>query len=129
MQNIEEVEENPTMDDNDYVAGEEISPSPVIGARHNEIKNKHDNTCGCNDCFVEVCNSIKNLTKDNLTNIIRNFIKCRKGEATDLSTHERGCLCVEHLVYYKKKKLHVMNTILEKIKVDDTKSENKTRPL
>ena len=78
-QSTKDIEENKTIDKNDYVMGEEIPPSPVIGAtRTNENKNIHDSTCGCNDCFVEICNNSKNITKDGLTNIVRNFIKLRK---------------------------------------------------
>merc|ERR1711915_1002849 len=121
VQNTEEVEVNLTVDDNDYIMGEEIAPSPVIGAaRSNGNKNIHDKTCGCNDCFIELCNREKNITKDSLTNIIKNFMKIRKKETTYLSTNGKGCMCVEHLKYYKEKKLNIVNTILEKIQTDNT---------
>ena len=130
IQKTEEVEVNHNIENNDYVMGEEITPSPIIGKRRtNENQNMHDNTCGCNDCFVELCNNDKNITKDDLTNIIKIFIKLRKRESTDLSTHRKGCMCVERLKSYKEKKLNIVNTILEKIQTDNTKRENKSRPL
>merc|ERR1711915_409426 len=115
-----EVETNHTMDGNDYVMGEEITPSPIIGTRRaGDSRNMHDSTCGCNDCFVELCNSNTNITKEVLINIIRNFMKLRKKETTDLNAHEKGCMCVEHLIYYKEKQINIVNKIVEKIQVDN----------
>ncbi|XP_066970071.1 tigger transposable element-derived protein 1-like [Macrobrachium rosenbergii] len=48
IQNTEEVEENHTIDDNDYVKGEEITPSPIIGTRANETRYVLENTCKTN---------------------------------------------------------------------------------
>ena len=49
-------------------------------------------------------------------------MKYRNKEITNIQTHEKGCMCINHLVYYKEKHINVIDKFLEKIR---TKSLNK----
>ena len=85
---------------------------------------KHKDDCGCNSCFIETCNKIDNISKDSLINAIRNFMKFKSKETTDLESHETGCMCINHLIYYKEKHVQVLDKLLEKLKTDDTQKES-----
>ena len=83
----------------------------------------HGNSCGCHECFVHTCKDVKPLTKDKLINIIKSFIKNRTLNKDDqLDTHPSECMCVNHLLYYKKNKIAVLDKFLSQKNGDHTKS-------
>ena len=104
-----------------------ITPSPIFSrptaekVQSLEIRKKHDELCGCHECFMDLCHLNKNITKDSLIVLIKNFIRCRRRETTDLSTHKLGCMCVNHIICYKEKNIHILDTILEKLNLSDKK--------
>ena len=110
----------------------EISSSPIIGRsivgriQSLELKKTHDDLCGCHDCFINLCQQSKNITKDNLLNIIRNFKRCRRSETTDLKSHRQGCMCINHLTYYKESNKQHVDSILGKLKSIENKSTKNT---
>ena len=77
----------------------------------------HDSSCGCHECFVEECKVISPLTKDKLINIIRSFINDRSSNnESPLDSHESECMCRNHLIYYKKNKVSILDKFLSQLK-------------
>ena len=75
----------------------------------------HDNLCGCHDCFVNECHIIKPMDKEKLVNTIRSFITNRKVKnTTKLELHPTDCMCVDHLLYYKKNKILIIDKFMDK---------------
>ena len=118
---------------------EDLSPSPIFTPKFKTIKNSktklkmkeisqmedesniatpdydHESSCGCHSCFVQVCSEENKLSKDSLRNIIQNFISNKKMEKEEnLNSHTSECLCVEHLKFYRKNKVKVLDKILNK---------------
>ena len=82
----------------------------------------HGSSCGCNECFVHECKSVKPLTKDKLINIIRSFMNNKiLAEDNQFDTHPSGCMCKNHLIYYKKNKITILDKFLnqDKCKIDN----------
>ena len=115
---------------------DEISPSPVFPPKSKPILKKprdereYDNTsktsmtdstsslhherCGCHDCFVTISNKETPLSKEKLTNIIRNFMEARERSSLGaLSAHQENCMCVNHLMYYKRNQIKILDKYLE----------------
>lgn len=99
----------------------EISPSPIIGnpylrrAPPVEKKKKHDDICGCHDCFSNLCQACKDLTKDKFTILVKNFIRNKRKETSDLETHRQGCMCVNHLINSEKNKIPIADAYIRKL--------------
>ena len=83
----------------------EITPSPIIGSRHNNHDQKkekdHNNSCGCGDCFVKLCKKGKYTTRESMTQLIDNFIKNRKSETISIEHHKKDCMCTIHLAQHR----------------------------
>lgn len=125
-QNSGEMENQHT---DNYDESKEIHPSPIIGTTRKTKKeqqtNEHEDTCGCSKCFVAMCHKNKTITKESLTNTIRNFMRYRNKEKTNIKSHEEGCMCIEHLEYYKEKHISVVDNILKKIKMEKLNQDSK----
>ena len=116
---------------------EEISPSPVFTPKQKPLLKKlrediayastsktnmslhtseqHHNRCGCHDCFVTVSKKEDPLTKEKLKEIIRNFLEAReKANLGALSDHPESCMCVNHLIHYKRNSIKILDNFLEK---------------
>ena len=119
--------ENEIEDPDEYKVGDEITPSPIITTTINSAKIRkemktHNETCGCNECFIVSCHNIENMTKEKLTNTIRNFVQYRRKEV-NIESHKEGCMCVNHLMHYKEKHIQFVDKLLEKFQNKDTKTE------
>ena len=75
-------------------------------------------------CFIKSCKENDKLTKDTLINTVRNFMKYRRTEVTDLQTHVDGCMCVNHLIYYKERHIQILDKFLEKNQTKDLIKES-----
>ena len=76
---------------------------------------QHHNRCGCHDCFVTVSKKQDPLTKEKLKEIIRNFMEAReKANLGALSDHPENCMCVNHLMHYKRNNIKILDNYLEK---------------
>merc|ERR1711915_235972 len=119
---------NQNKDDN-YDENKEIPPSPIIGATRKINKKQktyeHEDKCGCSKCFIAMCHKNKTVTKESLTNTIRNFMRYRKKGKTNIKSHEEGCMCIEHLEYYREKHISVVDNILKKIKMEKLNQDSK----
>ena len=126
---------------------EEVSPSPVFQSKFKNISKSremqnsnckcqqciqngntsrlatHHERCGCHSCFSENCNENKPLTKDKLRNLIRNFLSRKDNITSDLQSHRKDCMCVNHLLYYRENRISVLDQFLDKHK---NENENKT---
>ena len=61
-------------------------------------KEKHEETCGCFECFLDEALAYEKLDEKKVTKLIYNFMDTRKPETVkDVSTHEKDCCCVIHL--------------------------------
>ena len=82
--------------------------APGIGSHHER--------CGCNNCFIRDCKETKPLTKDKLSNIVRNFMsrKDSSGTSMPLELYPEDCMCIKHLHYYRVNKISVLNKFLAK---------------
>ena len=82
----------------------EISSSPIFGKPYPrqvppfEQMRDHDDSCGCHECFINICRQRKNTTKESWMQMICNFAKERKIESSKLELHKKGCMCVSHLL-------------------------------
>ena len=94
-----------------------------------EMGKKHDELCGCHECFMDLCKISKNMTKDSLIVLVKNFVRCRRKETTDLRSHRHGCMCVNHLICYKEKNIQVLGTLLEKLNLAEKKDSKNTSKL
>ena len=115
---------------------DEISPSPVFTPKSTPLLKKsrddreYDNTsktsrtintsnlhherCGCHECFVAFSNKETPLSKEKLKNIIRNFIEARERSSLGaLSDHQENCMCVNHLMHYKRNQIKILDKYLE----------------
>ena len=115
---------------------DEISPSPVFPPKSKPILKKprdereyektsktsltvsasslHHERCGCHDCFVTISNKETPLSKEKLTNIIRNFMEARERSSLGaLSAHQENCMCVNHLMHYKRNQIKILDKYLE----------------
>ena len=111
-------------------------PAPIHGEKckclecfQNEIDKyselPHGNSCGCHECFVHTCKAVKPLTKDKLVNIIKSFINDKTSNKDDkFDTHPTECMCVSHLLYYRKNKIAILDKILDQQKSDYNNSNN-----
>ena len=71
--------------------------------------------CGCNSCFLEFSKQIEPLTPITLRNAIRTFMESReKSGLGALCDHPANCMCVNHLLYYKKQKTKIIDNFLER---------------
>ena len=87
----------------------------------------HNNLCGCHDCFIKEANSVKPLTKEKLINIIKSFIVNRKVDSdSQLELHCPDCMCTNHLNYYKKNKITILEKFLSKQNNKNEKSNTST---
>ena len=116
---------------------EEISPSPVFTPKQKPVLKKpredvayastsktdmslhtskqHHNRCGCHDCFEAVSAKGYPLTMEKLAVIIRNFIEVReKANLGALKDHPDECMCVNHLLHYKRTHTKIMGKYIEK---------------
>ena len=85
--------------------------------KHSELP--HNDTCGCHECFVHECQAIKPLNKEKLINVIRSFISNRSlDEDNQIDSHQSGCMCRNHLIYYKKNKVTILDKFLSQQKND-----------
>ena len=106
------------------IVNEDITPSPIFPSKfknhsekclcikcfpketNDEFNPSHSTICGCHDCFVKECHIIKPLSKEKLINAIRNFITSKElSDSTELDSHQKNCMCKNHLIFYKKIKL------------------------
>ena len=115
---------------------DEISPSPVFPPKSKPILKKprdereyddtsnisltvstgslHHERCGCHDCFVTISNKETPLSKEKLTNIIRNFMEARERSSLGaLSAHQENCMCINHLMHYKRNQIKILDKYLE----------------
>ena len=84
----------------------------------------HNSLCGCHECFINETNSVKPITKEKLINIIRSFIVNRKVDTDiQLELHCPDCMCTNHLIYYKKNKISILENFLSK---QNNKTEKST---
>ena len=130
---LEKYTSNERENTDEYKKGDEITPSPIISRPTMEkmqsvdLGKKHSDLCGCHDCFLDLCSENKNINKDSVIVLIRNFIKYRK-ETTDLKLHKKGCMCVNHLKYYKENRIHILDTFLETLNTSEKKNNNTSKP-
>ena len=118
---IEEQSENMDLDkaavnNDEYKIEDEITPSPIFTSKMNKLSSlnkEHTDNCGCHSCFIKTCCKIQSLTKDTLINTIRNFIRFKSKETTNLELHQTGCMCINHLIQYKEKHIHILDNFLE----------------
>ena len=68
----------------------------------------------------------KCCTKESLIQMINNFIENRKIETTKLETHNRGCMCVDHLAHYKEGNAQFLERFVER-KVATSYSRSNSR--
>ena len=121
------------------VENTEISPSPIIittiknplvnKTRSHDIEcdcleclekdiqkhteNNHSESCGCHTCFFREYHQIKSLTKESLINKIRFFISNKQNpNGTNLECHKSECMCVDHLKYYRKNGIKIVDNLL-----------------
>ena len=81
----------------------------------------HNSTCGCHECFVHECMAIKPLTKEKLIIMIRSFIDNKfLNEDNQLDSHPSECMCKNHLIYYKKNKVTILDKFLSQQKINIT---------
>lgn len=117
-----------TLKQNSYKMEDIITPSPVITTKINIPNDQHeithDGNCGCNMCFIRSCKENDKITKDILINTVRNFMKFRRREITNLQSHEDGCMCVNHLIYYKERHIQILDKFLERIQTNNSEKEN-----
>ena len=98
----------------------EASPSPIIGNPYPRRvppfgkEKDHDDMCGCPDCFVNMCKQEKNTTKESWMHMINNFEKNKKIEPTKLETHNKGCMCVNHITHYKERNAQHLEKFIER---------------
>ena len=110
----------------------EVTPSPIIGNPYPrqvspfEPERDHGDNCGCHECFTNTYKREKCSTKESLTQIINNFIKYRKTKTTKLETHNKGCMCVDHLAHYKETNAQVLEKFVEK-KITTSHNESNSR--
>ena len=124
---------------------EDLTPSPIFSSKFktciaksngekclcmkcssNEIGKQpnlsHSTICGCHDCFVKECHETKPLSKDKLINVIRNFIANREASDNEqLESHPVDCMCKNHLIFYKKNKITILDKFLNKQKYEEDK--------
>ena len=100
---------------------EELSPSPVLGrpstrrSRSSDQIKRHSVSCGCHSCFLSICQQNKIQSKDKLIILIKDFVKDKHFGSTALNSHRKGCMCVNHLKYYKDQHIHILDNFLEKL--------------
>ena len=98
----------------------EITPSPIIGNPYPrqvapfEPERDHSDICGCHECFTNMCKRENLTTKESWIQAINNFIKNRKFESTKLETHNKGCMCVNHLAHNKEKDVQYLEKFIER---------------
>ena len=79
--------------------------------KHTE--NNHSESCGCHTCFFREYHQIKSLTKESLINKIRFFISNKQNpNGTNLECHKSECMCVDHLKYYRKNGIKIVDNLL-----------------
>ena len=100
---------------------DELSPSPILGrpstrrSRSFDQATRHNLSCGCHNCFLSLCHHGNITSKDKLITLIKNFVKDKRVEYTALESHRKGCMCVNHLKYYKEHHIHVLDNFLGKL--------------
>ena len=80
----------------------------------------HENRCGCHECFLNEFEKISPFNKTTILNMVRNFISLKTNTiVTELETHVSGCLCVEHLKYYRENKIKIIDKLLSNQKLEN----------
>ena len=46
-----------------------------------------------------------------------------KSQASDIESHDPGCMCVSHLIYYKEKHIQILDKLLEKLQTKDPQKD------
>ena len=105
---------------------DEITPSPVFPCKtkisnSKTLSKRHADNCGCHSCFMDTCDKIENKTRETLINAIRNFLKFKSKETTNMELHETGCLCINHLILYKEKHIPILDKLIENLDAKDPK--------
>ena len=77
------------------------------------MKIPHENNCGCHQCFMKEFGKIRPPNKISIVNMIRNFLSNKVNiSITELDSHQSGCLCVDHLNYYREHKIKIIDKLL-----------------
>ena len=101
----EKTKENKTIDQNKKAPEKELHP---------KRGNDHGNSCGCHDCFTDELKNYPELSKEAIINVIRNFISNRRNRKVDnIESHISNCMCVEHLKFYREKKIKILDKLLK----------------
>ena len=131
--------------DNENLTDIDINPSPVLTRTirikrpqtepqilndNSNISNSqilfHELNCGCHECFMDEYCKITPLNKTSLLVMVRNFISNRINIiTTDLETHQSGCLCIDHLKYYRENKIKILDRLLANQTLDYSHHSNK----
>ena len=83
-------------------------------SKTSRTSNLHHERCGCHECFEAFSNEETPLSKEKLRNIIRNFIEAReRSNLGALSEHQENCMCVNHLIHYKREQIKILDKYLE----------------